>query len=158
MKNKYKKTLTLCVIHEHPRVLLGMKKRGFGEGKWNGFGGKVEEGEDIEEAMHREMREEMGTSVKNLEKRAIIEFETEGEPEIQRVHVFHGDTLENEPAESEEMRPQWFHIDEIPFEDMWPDDAHWFPMFFAGKNFEAKFLFDKDENIIDMDIKETNEI
>ena len=27
-----KKLLTLCVIHEHPRVLLGMKKRGFGVG------------------------------------------------------------------------------------------------------------------------------
>ena len=24
------------------RVLLGLKKRGFGAGKWNGFGGKVE--------------------------------------------------------------------------------------------------------------------
>ena len=23
------------------KVLLGMKKRGLGEGKWNGFGGKV---------------------------------------------------------------------------------------------------------------------
>ncbi|CAN0505072.1 unnamed protein product, partial [Ectocarpus sp. 12 AP-2014] len=31
-------------------ILLGMKKRGFGEGKWNGFGGKVESGESVEEA------------------------------------------------------------------------------------------------------------
>lgn len=31
-------------------VLLGMKKRGFGAGKWNGFGGKVQPGETIEEA------------------------------------------------------------------------------------------------------------
>ena len=27
------------------RVLLGLKKRGFGEGYYNGFGGKVERGE-----------------------------------------------------------------------------------------------------------------
>jgi 8-oxo-dGTP pyrophosphatase MutT (NUDIX family) len=26
-------------------ILLAMKKRGFGEGKWNGAGGKVEPGE-----------------------------------------------------------------------------------------------------------------
>lgn len=29
------------------QVLLGYKKRGFGVGTWNGFGGKVEEGESI---------------------------------------------------------------------------------------------------------------
>lgn len=158
MEPKIRKLLTLCVIHEHPRVLLGMKKRGFGADKWNGFGGKVEEGETIEDAMHREMREEMGTSVKNLEKRAVIEFETEGELEIQEVHVFHGDTLEQEPAETEEMKPEWFYIDEIPFKDMWPDDIYWFPMFFAGKKFKGRFLFDKEEKIIDMELVETNDI
>ena len=29
------------------QILLGLKKRGFGEGKWNGFGGKVQPGESI---------------------------------------------------------------------------------------------------------------
>ena len=55
-----KKILTLCVIYQHPRVLLGMKKRGFGKGRWNGFGGKVKEGETIEEATKRETLEEAG--------------------------------------------------------------------------------------------------
>ena len=39
------KLLTLVVVIERGpggvRVLLGRKKRGFGEGYWNGFGGKV---------------------------------------------------------------------------------------------------------------------
>ena len=52
------KKLTLCIIHQHPRVLLGMKKRGFGMGRWNGFGGKVEAGETIEDATRREVGEE----------------------------------------------------------------------------------------------------
>ncbi|MEK7607017.1 MAG: DNA mismatch repair protein MutT, partial [Patescibacteria group bacterium] len=39
-----RKLLTLCFIHQSPRILLGMKKRGFGAGRWNGFGGKVEAG------------------------------------------------------------------------------------------------------------------
>lgn len=30
------------------QILLGMKKRGFGAGKWNGFGGKLEENESNE--------------------------------------------------------------------------------------------------------------
>ena len=41
------KILTLVLIRESAKVLLGMKKRGFGQGRWNGFGGKVEKGETI---------------------------------------------------------------------------------------------------------------
>lgn len=38
------------LVCQEGRVLLGMKKRGFGMGKYNGFGGKVEPGESIEAA------------------------------------------------------------------------------------------------------------
>lgn len=47
------KLLTLVLVVQPGRVLLGMKKRGFGAGKWNGFGGKVQPGETIEEAARR---------------------------------------------------------------------------------------------------------
>ena len=40
-------------------MLLGMKKRGFGTGKWNGFGGKVEVGETVADAAQRELEEEV---------------------------------------------------------------------------------------------------
>jgi len=42
---------------EQDRILLGMKKRGFGAGWWNGFGGKVQQGETIEEAAKRSTKE-----------------------------------------------------------------------------------------------------
>ena len=41
MSDRKRKILTLVFLREGTRVLLGMKKRGFGVGKWNGFGGKV---------------------------------------------------------------------------------------------------------------------
>ncbi len=41
-----KKVLTLVYILKDDQILLGMKKRGFGVGKWNGFGGKVKLGEE----------------------------------------------------------------------------------------------------------------
>ena len=47
------KLLTLVLVCNADKVLLGMKKRGFGEGRWNGFGGKVETGETIPEAAVR---------------------------------------------------------------------------------------------------------
>ena len=44
---------TLVLVLQPQRVLLGMKKRGFGAGRWNGFGGKVQEGETIEDGAKR---------------------------------------------------------------------------------------------------------
>jgi len=49
------KLLTLLFVLEPCRVLLGMKKRGFGAGRWNGFGGKVQTEETIEEAAIRQL-------------------------------------------------------------------------------------------------------
>ena len=57
------KQATLCYLIKekpHRQVLLGLKKRGFGEGKLNGFGGKVKENETIEQAALRELEEETG--------------------------------------------------------------------------------------------------
>ena len=36
--------LTLTLITKDNQILLGLKKRGFGMGKYNGFGGKLEPG------------------------------------------------------------------------------------------------------------------
>jgi len=52
-----RKLFTLCIVLKRNEILLGMKKRGFGKGKWNGFGGKVLRGETIEKAAKRELRE-----------------------------------------------------------------------------------------------------
>ena len=48
-----RKAYTLVLVHHGERVLLGLKKRGFGQGRWNGFGGKVEKGETITNAAIR---------------------------------------------------------------------------------------------------------
>ena len=53
-----KSVQTLGVVVDGDKILLGMKKRGFGEGKWNGFGGKVKEGETIEDALKRSAESE----------------------------------------------------------------------------------------------------
>lgn len=42
-----RKVFSLVFVRNASDILLGWKKRGFGQGKWNGFGGKVEPGETI---------------------------------------------------------------------------------------------------------------
>lgn len=51
---------TLLFLRRGDELLLAMKKRGFGKGKWNGVGGKLEAGETLEQALIRETVEETG--------------------------------------------------------------------------------------------------
>ncbi len=153
-----KKELTLAVITQDDRILLGMKKRGFGEGKWNGFGGKVMAGETIEDAARREVREEAGIEVIDLKKSGLIDFEFKGNPEILEVHIFYANDFHGQITESDEMKPQWYQIDEIPFDLMWADDRHWMPLLLAGKKFRGKFLFDGMDTIVQHELSEVEEL
>ena len=150
--------VTLCLFVDKEKILLGMKKRRFGAGKWNGFGGKLENGETAEENLVRELNEEISVSVDpgNTEKVGCIDFNFLDKPEWnQKMHVFLVKSWEGEPQESEEMRPQWFDIKDIPFDAMWPDDKHWLPMVLAGKKVEGKFnLVNEGAHIDDFDIRE----
>ena len=149
-----KKITTLLMIHDDQKILLGLKKRGFAEGRWNGFGGKVNPGEDIEAAALREVGEEIGVKPLNMKKRGVFTFEFEGNPELLEMHLFSATTFDGEPKEGEEMRPKWFNREEIPFGEMWPDDRHWFPLLFAGKNFNAYFKFRGHDEILEHKIEE----
>jgi len=153
-----KKLLTLCIIHQHPKILLGMKKRGFGAGRWNGFGGKVASDETIEEAARREVLEEAGVTLKDLNKIGIIDFEFKGNPDILQVHIFKSKNFLGEPVEGEEMKPQWFHIDDVPFDTMWPDDRYWVPLFLNDKKFKGRFLFGESDRILEQELIEIEEI
>ncbi|XP_071796795.1 oxidized purine nucleoside triphosphate hydrolase-like [Asterias amurensis] len=146
------KVLTLVMIREDARILLGMKKRGFGVNRWNGFGGKVEHGESIAEGAKREVEEECGLILTEFEEVGRLDFEFVGEPQILEVHVFRGDKYEGEPRETEEMRPQWFPHDGIPYKDMWPDDKLWIPWLLKGKKFKGYFKFEGHDNILDLQL------
>lgn len=149
-----KKILTLCIVHKNSQVLLGMKKRDFGAGRWNGFGGKVFDGEKIEDAAKREFLEEAGIEVQDIEKLGIIDFEFKGNPEILEVHFFKADSFLGEPIETEEMKPMWWHVDKIPFNEMWPDDIYWMPLFLASKKFKGRVLFGESDIILEHELEE----
>lgn len=149
-----KKVQTLCIVLEPPRILLGMKKRGFGAGRWNGFGGNVLPDEAIEAAARREVFEEAGIRVGAVEKMGVILFEFQGKPDTPEVHIFKTGEFTGEPAESEEMKPQWFVVDQIPYSEMWVDDKYWLPLLLQGKKFKGCFLFGEGGKILKQELKE----
>ncbi|XP_077172527.1 oxidized purine nucleoside triphosphate hydrolase [Paroedura picta] len=153
-----RKLFTLVLVVQPHRVLLGMKKRGFGAGRWNGFGGKVQPGETVEQAARRELQEESGLTVDTLQKTGRITFEFEGNAELMEVHVFRADSFRGEPTESDEMRPQWFDLDRVPFEDMWPDDTYWFPLLLQKKTFAGYFKFQGQDVILEYTLDEVEEV
>jgi len=156
--------LSLCIIHQHPKILLGMKKRGFGKDLWNGYGGKLELNETVEEAAKRELKEESGVEAVDMVKRGILCFEFENDPVKLEVHVFYANDYVGELIETEEMKPKWFNVDEIPYDNMWSDDKYWLPLLLEGKKFKGTFLMDRPSSkeysakIIKSELIEVDEI
>jgi 8-oxo-dGTP diphosphatase/2-hydroxy-dATP diphosphatase len=106
-----KKTMTLVLVERDGQLLLGMKKRGFGAGRFNGFGGKMEEQETIEEAAKRELFEEAELVSNELEKVGLLTFSFESDSELKlEVHIFRTVNFSGEPIETDEneTRMVWF--------------------------------------------------
>ncbi|KAL9642590.1 hypothetical protein ABK040_011155 [Willaertia magna] len=183
------------------QILLGLKKRGFGANRLNGFGGKIEDKETIRGATLREFIEESGLCPSNkdndLIKRAVLYFEFLDQSEtIFEVHVYsifdfddkievtevlNGDNnLETEfeetdssivkniewigkLEETEEMKPEWFSYDKVPFDSMWPDDKHWFPYLLGypkekqNKYFRGHFIFTDFDTIKSFKLEKISE-
>jgi 8-oxo-dGTP diphosphatase/2-hydroxy-dATP diphosphatase len=138
-----KKLMTLVLVDNGEAILLGLKKRGFGEGRWNGFGGKVESGETLLEAAKRELKEEVGIEATGYEQVGILNFSFESDAQtLLEVNVFRITNFTGEPMETEEMKPKWFAYQDIPYAKMWPDDAYWLPLVLEGRRVKGSFHFD----------------
>jgi 8-oxo-dGTP diphosphatase len=134
------------------RILLGLKHRGFGQGMYNSFGGKVEAGESIAASAVRELREETGftvTSLQSMQEARVgtLYFTFEDSPTEMVVHLFRiniqfasdsqaitEDTLVTnvmirDPSAirgCEEISPLWFEDwKDIPLDNMFADDSIW---------------------------------
>lgn len=145
---------TLVFIQKDNRLLLGLKKKGFGEGRYNGFGGKVEEGETIEAAAKRELKEEINIEVDELTPVGDLVFYPVKYPEGIHVHFFKVPTFSGAPKESDEMKPEWFETDKLPYEKMWHDDSYWMPLFLQNKKFTGTFWFDANDRVIKHELHE----
>lgn len=134
-------------------ICLAMKKRGFGKGRYNGVGGKVERDETVEEAVRREAKEEIGISVLEMSQCATLAFTFPHNPDwSQEVHVYFSTKWEGEPVESEEMNPSWFIVERIPYETMWPDDVYWLPKVLKGQIVKGRFVFGEGDVILENEV------
>lgn len=145
---------TMLLLFRNDEIMLAMKKSGFGTGKFNGVGGKIDNDETIEEAMIRETKEEVGIIPTEYEKIGIISFDEfyKGEKIKLRFHLFTTSKWKGSLIETDEMKPYWFNINNIPYDNMFPDDKYWLPLVIEGKKFDAYFNYDEDWNILNYNI------
>jgi len=134
---------TLVIVYRDDKVLLGMKKKrgekSFGVGKWNGYGGGLEDGESLDECACRETLDEAGIDLKNLRKAGDNLYKFEGDEQDHLVHVYTTDYFEGYFRDSDEMgNHTWFHKSEIPYDKMWKNDKFWMPYLLDGKKFNAE--------------------
>ncbi|MFA6518586.1 MAG: 8-oxo-dGTP diphosphatase [Candidatus Shapirobacteria bacterium] len=139
-------------------VCLGMKKRGFGNGLWNGAGGKPDVGETLDGAAKREVGEEFGVEVTKMEKRGEFHFVLKQEEMEAIMHAFLVSEWEGEPTETEEMAPRWFKVEEVPYGEMWKSDREFLPRLFAGEKIRGHYVFEKEGGeVLESEVKVVEE-
>lgn len=152
------KELNLGFLCKDGEILLAMKKRGFGMGKWNGYGGKLKDGEEIEGALIREVMEEAEVEVKkeDLQNSGYIDFYFDDKEEWnQKVHIYKIYKWNGEPKETEEMKPEWFKIADIPWDEMWIGDDKWIPYILDNKKIKGEVHFaEGGKKLLSIEIEE----
>jgi 8-oxo-dGTP diphosphatase len=130
----------LCFIVRDERILLIRKKRGFGAGKINGPGGKVDPGETPLQGALRETYEELGIKPLEPKQQGELHFQFRDGDSLYCA-VFLARDFEGEPHETEEAAPLWTPLNAIPYDEMWADDRHWLPLLIRGLHFSGYFEF-----------------
>ncbi|MCF8549601.1 MAG: NUDIX domain-containing protein [Pontimonas sp.] len=135
-------------------VLLGEKLRGLGAGHIVGPGGKVEAGENPEEAAIREVYEEVGLVIEpgNLTPLACISYPfVNREGLSQRSFVFAARVFSGELQSSGELVASWWPVQAIPYERMWSDAKLWLPRALSGEFIDAKIVIGENNEVLSHD-------
>ncbi len=150
------KLATLCyVIDEKQNTTLMLhrvkKDNDYHQGKWNGLGGKFEPGESPEECAIREIKEECGLSIKNLNMKGFITFPLFDGKEDWYVFLFTTTEFEGDLIISNEGDLAWIPNENLLEINLWPGDKYFIPWLFEEKFFSAKFTY-KNGKFIDYEV------
>ncbi|MBE6788333.1 MAG: 8-oxo-dGTP diphosphatase [Ruminococcaceae bacterium] len=121
---------SLCYLEKDGRYLMLhriKKKNDVNSHKWIGLGGKFEEGESPEECAKREIFEESGLTVKNLNYRGVVTFDCPPYP-TDYMHLFTATEFEGEIKDCDEGTLEWVDKNEIKNLPIWEGDFIFFDL------------------------------
>jgi 8-oxo-dGTP diphosphatase len=144
------KKVTLCIIKNNGKILLSYKESGFGAGFWNFPGGKIDDGEEPQQTIIREVEEESGLIIENPIERCLLKFWFAKEQKMVQCYVFEATTFGGQLQDTNEMkRHEWFdmNLTSIPFDQMWPGDRYWLDYYLKHpENFQAFIEYENEES------------
>jgi 8-oxo-dGTP diphosphatase len=138
------KLATLCYLRQNGQTLMVhriKKPNDIHEGKWNGLGGKLEQGETPEECARREIFEESGLRVKNLALKGLLSFPLFARDEDWYAFVFVGTGLEGSLIDSPEGALQWIDDSQVPELNLWEGDRIFLPWLERPGFLSGKFVY-----------------
>ncbi|NQZ66839.1 MAG: 8-oxo-dGTP diphosphatase [Lentisphaeria bacterium] len=122
------------------------KQNDIHEGKWNGLGGKFENGESPEDCVIREVEEESGFKAKAPKLHGFIAFPKFKDNEDWHVFIFTITEFEGTIIDSDEGNLEWIDDDKIMDLNLWPGDRIFIPWIIENKPFfSAKFEYENKE-------------
>ena len=141
---------TLCYIEKNNSYLMllrNKKKIDENKGKWIGVGGKVEEGESIEECLKREVYEETNLTLNTYAYRGKILFESD-EWGKELMHLYTSDDFSGEPSECSEGELKWIPKDKIMDLNLWEGDREFLRLLFDDAPFFEMTLSYKGDELV----------
>lgn len=140
------KLATLCYVMDIKTsstlmIYRNKKKNDYHEGKWNGLGGKFEQGESPEDCAIREIEEECGLKVKSVTMKGFITFPLFDGKDDWYVFLFTADEFEGKLIDSPEGNLAWISNDNLTEINLWEGDKIFIPWLFKEKFFSAKFNY-----------------
>lgn len=139
------KLATLCYLKRNSETLLLFRNKKEGDvhlGKWNGLGGKFEQGESPEECAKREIFEESGYIAEKLELKGFLTFPKFAKDEDWYVFVFTVPQFSGEMITSAEGRLAWKKNSEIFDLPLWEGDKIFFRWLEKPDMFSGKFVYE----------------
>ena len=115
---------TVCYIEKEGKYLMlhrTKKEKDVNHDKWIGVGGKFEEGESPEECVIREVKEETGFLLKEIQLRAVVTY-TSDVAETEYMYVFTSHNFEGTMIECNEGELEWVPVEELFHLNLWEGD------------------------------------
>ena len=141
-----RKEASLSIIEDtkNHKFLMIKHLRGINKGYVNFCGGKMEEGETMDDCVRRETFEETGLVIENPKRVGYVVFVPMGyNVTIYKSTKFHGDVH----AREGEVEVFWQDIDTIPLEKMRKADQDYMPEILAGKYVKKQYMYDEKGNV-----------
>jgi len=145
---------TLCFVTRGDDVLMlrGAPDKRIWPDQYNGVGGHVKPKEDVRTAARREIREETGLSVRNLQLRAVVNLPTTAQDTGVLLFVFTAEAAQGELRASAEGQPVWIPRDEVYDLDLVEDLPILLPRVLSMGPGEpplfAAYAYDEDDQLV----------